>query len=69
MPTRADDYLHKAEEFEALAKNAHADTAKAVYEHLAWAYRQLGIHVSRNTQHGAELDGLAERMTGSKKTL
>jgi len=66
MTTRADHYLSKAEEFEALAKNAQADTAKAVYEHLAWAYRQLGIRISRNAQNGAELDSLAERMVGRK---
>ncbi len=66
--TRADHYLHKAEEFEAMAQKAHADTAKAVYEHLAWSYRQLGIYVSRSSNSDMEVDGLAERMIGGKKT-
>ena len=66
MTTRADHYLHKAEEFEAMAQKAHADTAKAVYEHLAWSYRQLGIHVSRSSTND-DLDGLAERMVGRKE--
>ena len=66
--TRADHYLHKAEEFEAMAQKAHADTAKAVYEHLAWSYRQLGIHAGRSSNSETELDALAERMIGGKKT-
>lgn len=66
MTTRADHYLHKAEQFEAMAQNARAGTAKAVYEHLAWSYRQLGIHVSRGFSSDLELDGLAERMVGRK---
>ena len=65
--TKAVDYLHKAEEFEALAQKAKADTAKAVYEHLAWSYRQLGIHVGRSSRSGTELDELAERMVGERK--
>jgi hypothetical protein len=67
MTTRADYYLQKAEQFEAMAQKAPA-TARAAYEHLAWSYRQLGMHVSRGFQHGTELDGLAERIVGSKKS-
>lgn len=67
MTTRADHYIHKAEEFEAMAQSAQAETARAIYERLAWSYRQLGNHVSRSTTRDAELDGLAERMVGSKK--
>jgi hypothetical protein len=67
MTTRAEHYLQKAEQFEAMAKNAQAGAAKAVYQHLAWSYRQLGIHVSRTSHTEAELDGLAERMVGGKQ--
>ena len=68
MTTRADYYLQKAKEFEAMAQKAPGP-AKSAYEHLAWSYRQLGAHVSRSFQPGTELDGLAERMVGSKKSL
>lgn len=68
MTTRADHYLHKAEQFEAMAQKARADTAKAVYEHLAWSYRQLGIHVSRGFQSDPELGGLAERIVRRRNT-
>ncbi len=67
MTTKADLYLQKAEQFEAMAQQAQADTAKAAYEHLAWSYRQLGIHVSRGFQSGMELDGLAERIVAINK--
>ena len=66
MTTRADDYLHKAEQFEALAQSSKAETAKAVYEHLAWSYRQLGIHAGRTSKKDIDLDELAERMVGRK---
>lgn len=66
MTTRAEHYLHKAEQFETMAQQARAETAKAVYEHLAWSYRQLGIHVSRGFRSDLELDGMAERMVGRK---
>ncbi|HET7680872.1 MAG TPA: hypothetical protein VFK79_12165 [Xanthobacteraceae bacterium] len=69
MTTKADYYLQNAEQFEAMARQARAAAAKAAYEHLAWSYRQLGIHVSRGL-HVTELDGLAERIAGaSKKAL
>ena len=67
MTTRAEHYLQKAEQFEAMAKTAQAGSAKAVYEHLAWSYRQLGVHVSRGSHIEAELDGLAERMVGRNR--
>ena len=70
MTTRADRYLQKAELFEAMAQKAQADAAKATYEHLAWSYRQLGIHVGRGFQCGAQPPELAERIVGcSKKPL
>jgi hypothetical protein len=59
--TKADYYLQKAEQFEAMAHNAQAATAKAAYEHLAWSYRQLGIHVSRGFEGLTNPDGLANR--------
>jgi hypothetical protein len=65
MTTRAEHYLQKAEQFEAMAKNARAGTAKAVYEHLAWSYRQLGIHVSRTSCSKTELD---DRMVGGNRS-
>jgi len=65
--TRADRYLEKAEEFEVMAQQAQADATKAAYEHLAWSYRQLGIHVGRGFDIGTDLDGLAERIVGGKK--
>ena len=67
MGTKADHYLQKAEQFEAMAQNAQAASAKAAYEHLARSYRQLGNHVSHSFQQATELDGLAERMVGSSK--
>ena len=67
MTTKADLYLQKAEQFEAMAQKAQAATVKAAYEHLAWSYRQLGIHVGRGVQSDAELDNLAERMVGGRK--
>jgi hypothetical protein len=51
-----------------MAKSAHAATAKAAYQHLAWSYRQLGTHVSRGFQTVADLDGLAKRSAGGTKT-
>jgi hypothetical protein len=66
--TKADRYLEKAEQFEAMAQKAQAATVKAAYEHLASSYRQLGIHVGRGFRRDAELDGLAERMVGERKT-
>jgi hypothetical protein len=68
MTTRADQYLQKAAQFEQMAKSAHAATAKAAYQHLAWSYRQLGTHVSRGFQTVADLDGLAKRSAGGTKT-
>jgi len=65
MTTRADHYLQKAAQFEAMAKKAHAAAAKATYEHLAWSYRQLGIHVGRGFQSVADLDSLTKRVVGS----
>jgi hypothetical protein len=65
MTIKADRYLEKAEQFEALAQQAQADLAKAAYEHLAWSYRQLGIYVSRDTMR--ELEGLPERFVGGGK--
>ena len=67
MNVRAESYLNKAEEFEAMARNAQADTAKLAYEHLAWSYRQLGLHVSQTMGEGLGLDGLAERIVPAKK--
>ena len=67
MATKAEHYLQKAEQFEAMAQNAQVATAKAAYERLAWSYRQLGIHVNRGFKHATELDGLAERIVGSGK--
>jgi hypothetical protein len=70
MTTRGDHYLQKAEQFEAMAQKAQAATAKAAYKHLAWSYRQLGLHVSRGFQSAVDLDGLAKRIVGNaKKTL
>jgi hypothetical protein len=70
MTTRADHYLQKAKQFEAMAENAQAATAKTAYKHLAWSYRQLGLHVGRGFQSAVDLDGLAKRIVGSaKKTL
>jgi hypothetical protein len=66
MTTRADHYLQKAEQFELMAQKAQAAAAKAAYKHLAWSYRQLGIHVGHGFQHVADLDGLAKRIMGSK---
>ncbi len=67
MTTRADHYLQKAEQFEAMALKAQAATAKATYKHLAWSYRQLGLHVSRGFQSVVDLDGLAKRIVGGAK--
>ena len=67
MNIRAQSYLKKAEEFEAMARNARADTAKLAYEHLAWSYRQLGLHVSQSISAGAGFDGLQERIVPAKK--
>jgi hypothetical protein len=67
MTTRADHYLQKAEQFDAMAQKAQAATAKAAYKHLAWSYRQLGLHVGRGFQSVADLDGLAKRIAGSTK--
>ena len=67
MTSKAEQYIQKAEQFEAMAQKAQADATKAAYEHLAWSYRQLGIHVSRGFQNATELDGLAERIVGSGK--
>ena len=70
MTTRAEHYLQKAEQFEAMAQKAQAATARATYKHLAWSYRQLGIHVSRGFQSVVDLDGLAKRIVGGgKKSL
>lgn len=65
MTTRADHYLQKAAQFEAMAQKAQAAAAKATYKHLAWSYRQLGIHVGRGFQSVADLDGLTKRVVGS----
>jgi hypothetical protein len=65
--SKAEQYLQKAEQFEAMAQKAQANAAKVAYEHLAWSYRQLGLHVSRGFQNATELDGLAERIVGSGK--
>ena len=48
-----------------------ADTGwepRTVYEHLAWSYRQLGIHVRRTSRSETELDSLAERMVGRNQS-
>jgi hypothetical protein len=65
MTTRADHYLQKAEQFEAMAQKAQAGATKAAYKHLAWSYRQLSIHVSHGFQNGVDLDDLAKRIVGS----
>lgn len=65
MKVRAESYLRKAEEFEAMAREAQAHTAKIAYEHLAWSYRQLGLHVSGDLQNGAEAEGLPERIVAT----
>jgi hypothetical protein len=67
MTTRADHYLQKAEQFEAMAQTAQAATTKAAYKHLARSYRQLGLHAGRGFQRVADLDGLAKRIAGSTK--
>jgi hypothetical protein len=50
-----------------MAPKAQAASAKAAYKHLAWSYRQLGLHVSRGFQSLGDLDGLAKRIVGSAK--
>jgi hypothetical protein len=65
MNLRAEAYLQKAEEFEAMARSAQADAAKLAYEHLAWSYRQLGLHV--NQALGEAADDLPERVVAAKK--
>lgn len=62
MKVKAESYLKKAEEFEAMARSARAEAAKIAYEHLAWAYRQLGLHVSQGLQDGAQAEALPERI-------
>jgi hypothetical protein len=48
-------YFKKAEQFEDMARGAGTETAKMAYEHLAWSYRQLAIHASRDAPQDAEL--------------
>ena len=67
MATNAHHYLEKADEFELMAQNAQAEATKAAYKHLAWSYRQLGIHVGRGFDIETDLDRLAERIVGGKK--
>ena len=67
MKANAESYLKKAEEFEALARGAQADAAKIAYEHLAWAYRQLGLHVIDGLQNGAQAESLPERIVAAGK--
>jgi hypothetical protein len=62
MTHKADSYLKRAEQMEALARSAQADSAKTIYEHLAWSYRQLGVHAHQIGENGAERDGLTERI-------
>jgi hypothetical protein len=68
MTTRAEHYLQKAEQFEAMARSTRTGAAKAVYEHLAWSYRQLGIHVSRTSRGEPGLEGLPDRMVGGNQS-
>jgi hypothetical protein len=67
MKTKAESYLKRAEEFEAMARGAQADAAKIAYEHLAWSYRQLGLHASRDTKGDAATAGLPERIVATGK--
>jgi hypothetical protein len=62
MTTKAESYLKRAEQLEALARLAQADASKTIYEHLAWSYRQLGVHAHRASEKDAEHDGLTERI-------
>jgi hypothetical protein len=66
MMSKAEHYLAKAEQFEAMAQKAQAETTKLAYEHLAWSYRQLGIHAARPLEAGTEPDGLPNRIVGTK---
>jgi hypothetical protein len=68
MTTKAERYLRRAEEFEAMARKAQADTTKIAYEHLARSYRQLGMHVSTGFNIGADLRCVpqARRSPGEK---
>lgn len=61
MTNKADTYLKCAEQLEALARSARTDASKIIYEHLAWSYRQLGIHANHALENG-EADGLTERI-------
>lgn len=69
MKVRAEGYLKKAEEFEAMARSAQAVAAKIAYEHLAWSYRQLGLHLSQDLPTGTDAEALPERIvaTGKKR--
>jgi hypothetical protein len=67
MTIKAESYLRKAEQFESLARTAKAVATKTTYEHLAWSYRRLAIHVSHGFQAGKEQDGLAERIIASPR--
>ena len=67
MKARAESYLKKAEEFEAMARGARADAAKVAYEHLAWSYRQLGLHMSQDMKGVAVPGGLPERIVARRK--
>lgn len=70
MTTKAGSYLKRAEHLETLARSAKTDASKIIYEHLAWSYRQLGLHASHALENGTKLDGLPERIVaGNKKVL
>lgn len=68
MMKKAESYLAKAEQFEARAQKAQSDTAKIAYEHLAWSYRQLGIHASRKLNGNPSADGLPNRIIRLNKS-
>ena len=67
MMKKAESYLARAEQFEARAQKAQSDTAKAAYEHLAWSYRQLGIHAGRKSNGNPSGEGLPDRIIRSAR--
>ena len=68
--TKSEHYLQKAEEFATMARTARAAAARATYEHLAWSYRQLGIHLSRDFAGDAERgEDLAEHIAQRKQSV
>jgi hypothetical protein len=67
--TKSERYLQRAEEFAAMAQTARAAAARATYEHLAWSYRQLGLHLSRGFAVKAEPEDPPEPIVQRKQSV